>query len=77
MKGISLIKIKSKGYALEFNKKMIPQMIPQDAMKIKKGLKNNKNPSQSKPLEKQVEDHFFCLLLSFHQSFLDCVSIED
>ncbi|AEN15461.1 hypothetical protein HPPN120_04230 [Helicobacter pylori Puno120] len=62
MKGISLIKIKFKGYALEFNKKMIPQ----DAMKIKKGLKNNKNPSQSKPLEKQVEDYFFCLLLSFH-----------
>ncbi|MEE9093907.1 hypothetical protein VXM97_05495 [Helicobacter pylori] len=62
MKGISLVKIKFKGYALEFNKKMIPQ----DAMKIKKGLKNNKNPSQSKPLGKQVEDHFFCLLLSFH-----------
>ncbi|GAA7656528.1 hypothetical protein JP0143_13210 [Helicobacter pylori] len=62
MKGISLIKIKFKGYALEFNKKMIPQMIPQDAMKIKKGLKNNKNPSQSKPLEKQVETIFsvFC-----------------
>ncbi|GHP42217.1 hypothetical protein JP0041_13720 [Helicobacter pylori] len=45
MKGISPIKIKFKGYALEFNKKMIPQMIPQDAMKIKKGLKNNKNLS--------------------------------
>ncbi|GHP81302.1 hypothetical protein JP0050_07770 [Helicobacter pylori] len=45
MKGISLIKIKFKGYALEFNKKMIPQMILQDAMKIKKGLKNNKNLS--------------------------------
>ncbi|OOQ14288.1 hypothetical protein BB434_01250 [Helicobacter pylori] len=58
MKGISLVKIKFKGYALEFNKKMNPQ----DAMKIKKGLKNNKNPSQSKPLDKQVEDHFsvFC-----------------
>ncbi|GAA6953343.1 hypothetical protein CHC181_15490 [Helicobacter pylori] len=39
MKGISLIKIKFKGYVLEFNKKIIPQ----DAMKIKKGLKNNKN----------------------------------
>ncbi|GAA6783517.1 hypothetical protein HpHCM58_19240 [Helicobacter pylori] len=36
-----LIKIKFKGYALEFKKKMIPQ----DAMKIKKGLKNNKNLS--------------------------------
>ncbi|GAA7545453.1 hypothetical protein MMM127_06420 [Helicobacter pylori] len=35
----------------------------------KKGLKNNKNPSQSKSLEKQVEDYFFCLLLSFYQSF--------
>ncbi|GAA7033816.1 hypothetical protein Kyoto34B_10090 [Helicobacter pylori] len=44
MKGISLIKIKFKGYALEFNKKMNPQN-PQDAMKIKKGLKNNKNLS--------------------------------
>ncbi|EPZ69539.1 hypothetical protein N201_04650 [Helicobacter pylori UM066] len=41
MKGISLIKIKFKGYVLEFNKKMNPQ----DAMKIKKGLKNNKNLS--------------------------------
>ncbi|GAA6953311.1 hypothetical protein CHC181_15480 [Helicobacter pylori] len=39
MKGISLIKIKFKGYVLEFNKKIIPQ----DVMKIKKGLKNNKN----------------------------------
>ncbi|GAA7777298.1 hypothetical protein JP0174_05420 [Helicobacter pylori] len=69
MKGISLIKIKSKGYALEFNKKMIPQMIPQDAMKIKKGLKNNKNPSQSKPLEKQVEDHFFVFCFRFINLF--------
>ncbi|BAW73304.1 putative uncharacterized protein [Helicobacter pylori] len=39
MKGISLIKIKFKGYALEFNKKIIPQ----NAMKIKKGLKTT-NP---------------------------------
>ncbi|GAA9049619.1 hypothetical protein Taitung233_08400 [Helicobacter pylori] len=44
MKGISLIKIKFKGYALEFNKKMIPQ----DAMKTrcnenKERIKNNKN----------------------------------
>ncbi|GAA8808495.1 hypothetical protein VN1316_14130 [Helicobacter pylori] len=62
MKGISLIKIKFKGYALEFNKKMIPQ----DAMRIKKGLKTTKIQAQSKPLEKQVEDHFFCLLLPFH-----------
>ncbi len=38
-------------------------------MKIKKGLKNNKNPSQSKSLEKEVENPFFCLLLSFYQSF--------
>ncbi|GAA8452630.1 hypothetical protein KKKH17_08060 [Helicobacter pylori] len=57
MKGISLTKTKFKGYVLEFNKKMIPQ----DAMKIKKGSKNNKNPSQSKSLEKQIEDHSFCL----------------
>ncbi|EQD93839.1 hypothetical protein L935_06140 [Helicobacter pylori PZ5086] len=46
MKGISLIKIEFKGYVLEFKKKMIQQ----DAMKIKKGSKNNKNPSQSKLL---------------------------
>lgn len=46
-------------------------------MRIKKGLKNDKNPSQSKSLEKQVEDYFFCLLLSLHQSFLDCVSVEN
>ncbi|GAA9017242.1 hypothetical protein HpHA29_07010 [Helicobacter pylori] len=55
MKGISLIKIKSKGYALEFNKKMILQD------ENKKGLQNDKNPSQSKPLDKQVENPFFCL----------------
>ncbi|PUD69871.1 hypothetical protein C2R68_02460 [Helicobacter pylori] len=55
MKGISLIKIKFKGYALEFNKKMIPQ----DAMKIKKGLKNNKSQSQSKWLEEEIENPFF------------------
>ncbi len=46
-------------------------------MRIKKGLKNDKNPSQSKSLEKQVEDYFFCLLLSLHQSFLDCVPVEN
>ncbi|GAA7836479.1 hypothetical protein JP0185_13120 [Helicobacter pylori] len=57
MKGISLIKISPKGYALKFKKKMIPQ----DAMKIKKGSKNNKKPSQSKLLEKEVENPFFCL----------------
>ncbi|MGL2668406.1 hypothetical protein ACQJ6X_02655 [Helicobacter pylori] len=34
---------------------------PKDAMKIKKGSKNNKNPSQSKSLEKEIEDYFFCL----------------
>ncbi|WP_306344442.1 hypothetical protein [Helicobacter pylori] len=56
MKGISLIKIKFKGYAFELKK-----MIQQDAMKIKKGSKNNKNPSQSKLLEKEIEDHFLCL----------------
>ncbi|GAA8258904.1 hypothetical protein HpBT157_13580 [Helicobacter pylori] len=61
MKGISLIKIKSKGYALEFNKKMIPQ----DAMKIKKGLKTTKIQAQSKPLEKQVEDYFFVFCFRF------------
>ncbi|TPH78226.1 hypothetical protein FIM53_01390 [Helicobacter pylori] len=72
MKGISLIKIEFKGYALEFKKKMILQ-----EMRIKKGLKNNKNPSQSKLLEKQVENYFFLPLLSLHQSFLDCVPIEN
>ncbi|GAA7167376.1 hypothetical protein HpCK100_13610 [Helicobacter pylori] len=61
MKGISLIKIKFKGYALEFNKKIIPQ----DAMKIKKGLKNNKNPSQSEWLEEEIENLFLSSLL-FH-----------
>lgn len=35
------------------------KMIQQDAMKIKKGSKNNKNPSQSKSLEKEVENPFF------------------
>ncbi|RVZ54813.1 hypothetical protein EC561_02970 [Helicobacter pylori] len=55
MKGISLIKIEFKGYALEFKKKMIQQ----DAMKIKKGSKNNKNPSQSKWLEEEIENPFF------------------
>lgn len=35
-------------------------MIQQDAMKIKKGSKNTKNPSQSKSLEKQIENHSFC-----------------
>ncbi|RKV57084.1 hypothetical protein [Helicobacter pylori] len=57
MKGISLIKIEFKGYALEFKKKMIQQ----DAMRIKKGSKNNKKPSQSKLLEEEIEDHFLCL----------------
>ncbi|PUB93749.1 hypothetical protein C2S42_02545 [Helicobacter pylori] len=56
MKGISLIKIEFKGYAFELKK-----MIQQDAIKIKKGSKNNKNPSQSKLLEKEIEDHFLCL----------------
>ncbi|EJB33766.1 hypothetical protein HPNQ4053_0823 [Helicobacter pylori NQ4053] len=39
MKGISLIKIIPKGYVLEFKK-----MIPQNAVKSKKGSKNNKKP---------------------------------
>ncbi|RVZ02905.1 hypothetical protein EC520_02550 [Helicobacter pylori] len=56
MKGISLVKISPKGYALEFKKK-----IPQNAVKSKKGSKNNKNPSQSKWLEEEVENPFFCL----------------
>ncbi|ADU79717.1 hypothetical protein HPIN_02335 [Helicobacter pylori India7] len=30
-------------------------------MRIKKGSKNTKNPSQSKLLEKEIEDYFFCL----------------
>ncbi|GAA8118057.1 hypothetical protein HpBT107_14200 [Helicobacter pylori] len=71
MKGISFIKIKFKGYALEFKKKMILQD------ENKERIKNNKNSSQSKPLEKEVENPFFCLLLSFSQSFLDCISIEN
>ncbi|GAA8480250.1 hypothetical protein HpNP84_13460 [Helicobacter pylori] len=58
---------------LEFKKKTILQ----DAVKINKGLRNNKNPSQSESLEKQVEYYFFCLLLLLHQSFLDCVPIEN
>ncbi|GAA8940958.1 hypothetical protein HpEKB22_06870 [Helicobacter pylori] len=37
------------------------KMIQQDAMKIKKGSKNNKNPSQSKLFEKEIEYYFFCL----------------
>lgn len=38
-------------------------------MRIKKGLQNNKNPSQSKSLEKQVEDYFFCLCFRFINLF--------
>ncbi len=47
----------------------LKKKIPQNAVKSKKGSKNNKNPSQSKSLEKEVENPFFCLLLSFYQSF--------
>ncbi|PUD44617.1 hypothetical protein C2R67_00250 [Helicobacter pylori] len=52
MKGISLIKIEFKGYALEFKKKMILQemRIKNDPTRNenKERIKNNKNPSQSK-----------------------------
>ncbi|GAA7686176.1 hypothetical protein BON254_12500 [Helicobacter pylori] len=37
---------------MEANTIQKKKMIQQDAMKIKKGSKNNKNPSQSKWLEK-------------------------
>ncbi len=42
----------------------LKKMIQQDAMKIKKGSKNNKKPSQSKLFEKEIEDYFFCLRFS-------------
>ncbi|GAA7305936.1 hypothetical protein HpBGD104_11130 [Helicobacter pylori] len=48
MKGISLIKIKFKGYALEFKKKKNDPTKDEN----KKGLRNNKNPSQSELFEK-------------------------
>ncbi len=38
-------------------------------MRIKKGLRNNKNPSQGELLEKQVEDYFFCLCFRFINFF--------
>ncbi|PUB99982.1 hypothetical protein C2S02_04905 [Helicobacter pylori] len=58
MKGILLIKIEFKGYALEFNKKMIPQ----DAMKIKKGLKTTKAQVRANRLKNKLKTIFsvFC-----------------
>ncbi|RVY53086.1 hypothetical protein EC594_05490 [Helicobacter pylori] len=54
MKGISLIKIEFKGYALEFKKKMIQQ----DAMKIKKGLKTTKTQVKANGLKKRLKTLF-------------------
>ncbi|EPZ74272.1 hypothetical protein N206_06745 [Helicobacter pylori UM111] len=58
MKGISLIKIKFKGYVLEFNKKIIPQ----DAMKIKKGLKKQQ---KSKHKANRLKNKLKTIFLSF------------
>ncbi|PUD02801.1 hypothetical protein C2S01_07505 [Helicobacter pylori] len=53
MKGISLIKIKFKGYALEFKKKMILQ-----EMRIKKGLKTTKTQVKANGLKKRLKTLF-------------------
>ncbi|PUD52887.1 hypothetical protein ECC14_05835 [Helicobacter pylori] len=57
MKGISLIKIEFKGYALEFKKKMILQ-----EMRIKKGLKTTKTQVKANGLKKRLKTLFsvFC-----------------
>ncbi|PUD56549.1 hypothetical protein C2R56_05425 [Helicobacter pylori] len=54
MKGISLIKIEFKGYALEFKKKMILQ-----EMRIKKGLKTTKTQVKANGLKKRLKTLFF------------------
>lgn len=53
------------------------RMIQQDAMRIKKGSKNNKKPSQSKLPEKEIENPFFLSFAFVLSIFLDCVPIED
>ncbi|PUD61207.1 hypothetical protein C2R58_02360 [Helicobacter pylori] len=53
MKGISLIKISPKGYALEIKKKMILQ-----EMKIKKGLKTTKTQVKANGLKKRLKTLF-------------------
>ncbi|PUD10596.1 hypothetical protein C2R86_05330 [Helicobacter pylori] len=53
MKGISLIKIEFKGYALEFKKKMILQ-----EMRIKKGLKTTKTQVKANGLKKRLKTLF-------------------
>lgn len=45
-------------------------------MQIKK-LRNNKKPSQSKLLEKEIENPFFLSFAFVLSIFLDCVSIEN
>ncbi|EJB67789.1 hypothetical protein HPHPH45_0923 [Helicobacter pylori Hp H-45] len=57
MKGISLIKIEFKGYALEFKKKMILQ-----EMRIKKGLKTTKTQVKANRLKNRLKTLFsvFC-----------------
>ncbi|PUB95270.1 hypothetical protein C2S43_07875 [Helicobacter pylori] len=57
MKGISLIKIKFKGYALEFKKKMILQ-----EMRIKKGLKTTKTQVKANGLKKRLKTLFLSSL---------------
>ncbi|NHA88362.1 hypothetical protein D2C84_03970 [Helicobacter pylori] len=53
MKGISLIKIEFKGYALEFKKKMILQ-----EMRIKKGLKTTKTQVKANRLKNRLKTIF-------------------
>ncbi|PUD25007.1 hypothetical protein C2S44_01990 [Helicobacter pylori] len=57
MKGISLIKIEFKGYALEFKKKMILQK-----MRIKKGLKTTKTQVKVNGLKKRLKTLFLSSL---------------
>ncbi|RVY81089.1 hypothetical protein ECE49_06855 [Helicobacter pylori] len=57
MKGISLIKIEFKGYALEFKKKMILQEI-----RIKKGLKTTKTQVKANGLKKRLKTLFLSSL---------------
>ncbi|PUD09239.1 hypothetical protein C2S36_03295 [Helicobacter pylori] len=57
MKGISLIKIEFKSYALEFKKKMILQ-----EMRIKKGLKTTKTQVKVNGLKKRLKTLFLSSL---------------
>ncbi|RVZ94567.1 hypothetical protein EDC13_04020 [Helicobacter pylori] len=67
MKGISLIKIEFKGYALEFKKKMILQ-----EMRIKKGLKTTKTQVKANCLKKRLKTLFSVFCFRFINLFRSC-----